>query len=423
MATPGLSETTSGLSVGDKVEARYRGQAEWYTGSICAGNTDGTFDVAYEDGDSEAGVHGHLIRRVLSKPTPSKPTPTPDFHLNPEEIPIANWLLLINPALKQYADSFQEYGYDNSGLVLVAEDSELCEAFKTLKWKAPHRRMLLKRVQEEREKLKEAKEKRPTLITLCEAQTSERTSKAPEEFAIGFIDVKPGQLLAHVRERLDSGGLQGLPPCYQFSYCGGPCTLEQERSVTVAECAQGQRKLALIPTVANALSVQAFIFDSDPVENQRLQELGARLHLRPRSTSFFEMLSAAECMVKYVACHGSTDLASLGQVSFRHTPGEGSEIKAQPQLLSRYCPTALMVDALSSPTNQQPQHCVLSILNFCKSFATGEHIVEHTGSKCSQYRQCSRSIHCLTCSDLLLSRWTCTWIYPHYHRCCGTCTE
>jgi hypothetical protein len=45
-----------------EVEARYKGKARYYPGSIKRDNGDGTFDIDYADGEKEAGVAGDLIR-------------------------------------------------------------------------------------------------------------------------------------------------------------------------------------------------------------------------------------------------------------------------------------------------------------------------------------------------------------------------
>ncbi|CAN0506066.1 unnamed protein product, partial [Discosporangium mesarthrocarpum] len=44
------------LREGDKVEARYRGRGKYYRGNISRVNSDGTFDIDYEDGEKERGL-------------------------------------------------------------------------------------------------------------------------------------------------------------------------------------------------------------------------------------------------------------------------------------------------------------------------------------------------------------------------------
>ena len=62
-----FSEKTSGsrlVKEGAKVEANYRGKGNWYPGKITRDRRDGTFDIAYDDGESETRVDELLIRLV-----------------------------------------------------------------------------------------------------------------------------------------------------------------------------------------------------------------------------------------------------------------------------------------------------------------------------------------------------------------------
>ena len=52
------------LSVGDKVEANYAGKGKWYKGKITDKHSNGTFDILYEDGDKERGVLAERVRPV-----------------------------------------------------------------------------------------------------------------------------------------------------------------------------------------------------------------------------------------------------------------------------------------------------------------------------------------------------------------------
>ena len=52
------------MEVGVKVEANYRGKGNWYPGEITRDRRDGTFDIAYDDGESESRVDELLIRIV-----------------------------------------------------------------------------------------------------------------------------------------------------------------------------------------------------------------------------------------------------------------------------------------------------------------------------------------------------------------------
>ncbi|KAH8074568.1 tudor domain-containing protein [Aureococcus anophagefferens] len=53
------------FKVGDKIEGRYRGKSKWYPGKIAKDNGDGTYDLDYDDGESETGVAEALIREAL----------------------------------------------------------------------------------------------------------------------------------------------------------------------------------------------------------------------------------------------------------------------------------------------------------------------------------------------------------------------
>ena len=52
------------LGEGDKVEARYRGREKYYPGKISRDRGDGTFDIAYDDGERETRVEERLIRKL-----------------------------------------------------------------------------------------------------------------------------------------------------------------------------------------------------------------------------------------------------------------------------------------------------------------------------------------------------------------------
>ena len=49
------------MRVGTRVEARYRGRSKKYPGKIARVHADGTFDVSYDDGESETRVEARLI--------------------------------------------------------------------------------------------------------------------------------------------------------------------------------------------------------------------------------------------------------------------------------------------------------------------------------------------------------------------------
>ena len=57
-----VSET---FAVGDVVEANYRGQGHWYPGRIASFDS-GSYEIAYDDGESESGVSTANVRRASS---------------------------------------------------------------------------------------------------------------------------------------------------------------------------------------------------------------------------------------------------------------------------------------------------------------------------------------------------------------------
>jgi len=62
---------SSRIEEGSKVEGNYRGKGKWYTGKVVRDRRDGTFDVAYDDGESETRVEEALLR-LLGGGSPSK---------------------------------------------------------------------------------------------------------------------------------------------------------------------------------------------------------------------------------------------------------------------------------------------------------------------------------------------------------------
>ncbi|GBG26827.1 NAD-dependent deacetylase sir2E [Hondaea fermentalgiana] len=60
------SEQSDSFEKGQTVEAKYGGGSVWYRGRITAVNRDGTFAIAYDDGDKENKVQARLIRAVKS---------------------------------------------------------------------------------------------------------------------------------------------------------------------------------------------------------------------------------------------------------------------------------------------------------------------------------------------------------------------
>ena len=64
------------FAVGAAVEANYRGKGTYYPGQITALNDDGTFGVLYDDGEGELGVPAALIRsKTAAAPAPRRRPP------------------------------------------------------------------------------------------------------------------------------------------------------------------------------------------------------------------------------------------------------------------------------------------------------------------------------------------------------------
>ena len=59
-----IRDLANGFEEGDRVQVRFEGKGEWYEGKITDARSDGTFDVLYEDGDTEERVEQRLIRRA-----------------------------------------------------------------------------------------------------------------------------------------------------------------------------------------------------------------------------------------------------------------------------------------------------------------------------------------------------------------------
>ena len=58
------AEAERGFREGDKVEVRYRGKSKYYPGLIARVHGDGTYDIAYDDGEKETGVRADLIKLI-----------------------------------------------------------------------------------------------------------------------------------------------------------------------------------------------------------------------------------------------------------------------------------------------------------------------------------------------------------------------
>ena len=63
----GGSESDS-FKMSDKVEARFKGGKDWYSGKINKINRDGSYGVLYDDGDRELRVKPENIRKKVTNP-------------------------------------------------------------------------------------------------------------------------------------------------------------------------------------------------------------------------------------------------------------------------------------------------------------------------------------------------------------------
>ena len=58
------TEDDNELSRGDRVEAEVSEESKWYKGKIMRVNSDGTYDIEYDDGDVERRVRKSLVRKL-----------------------------------------------------------------------------------------------------------------------------------------------------------------------------------------------------------------------------------------------------------------------------------------------------------------------------------------------------------------------
>lgn len=56
------------FKLNDRIEGRYAGKSRYYKGRIARVNADGTYDIAYDDGDSERGVKPNLVCHIGQGP-------------------------------------------------------------------------------------------------------------------------------------------------------------------------------------------------------------------------------------------------------------------------------------------------------------------------------------------------------------------
>ena len=54
----------SQFRLGQKIEGRYHGRGQWYNGRIVGVNSDGTYDVRYDDGDEDLGLDASALKAV-----------------------------------------------------------------------------------------------------------------------------------------------------------------------------------------------------------------------------------------------------------------------------------------------------------------------------------------------------------------------
>ena len=67
---------SAAFAVNQRVEVRWRGGNQWFTGKITAIRGDRLYDILYDDGESEARVAESLIRRWVSTPHTASARPT-----------------------------------------------------------------------------------------------------------------------------------------------------------------------------------------------------------------------------------------------------------------------------------------------------------------------------------------------------------
>src|SRR5204863_20230 len=57
-------EREEAIRVGSKVEGRYRGREKWYPGVVTRVNSDGSYDIDYDDGEKETRVRREYVRLI-----------------------------------------------------------------------------------------------------------------------------------------------------------------------------------------------------------------------------------------------------------------------------------------------------------------------------------------------------------------------
>ncbi|GMI22795.1 hypothetical protein TeGR_g14200, partial [Tetraparma gracilis] len=82
----GGSDSDSGggaLSVGSKVECRYKGKSRYYPGKISRVRSNGTYDVDYDDGEKETAVFKEMIRALDAPSTPPRSNKSKSVDFSP----------------------------------------------------------------------------------------------------------------------------------------------------------------------------------------------------------------------------------------------------------------------------------------------------------------------------------------------------
>jgi hypothetical protein len=96
---------------------------------------------------------GQLQQPQLLQSQPAHPSMDSRAHAMPVPVPVwatnmvigvGEWLQSINPSLLVYKQPFEEYGYENTGMLEEEDEEGLNEAFDELQVKKPHRKILLK---------------------------------------------------------------------------------------------------------------------------------------------------------------------------------------------------------------------------------------------------------------------------------------
>ena len=73
--SPSQETTDDEITIGTKIEARFKGTSKWYAGKINNKNLDGTYNIIYDDGDIERHVKRDMIRKKEDDIPPPLPKP------------------------------------------------------------------------------------------------------------------------------------------------------------------------------------------------------------------------------------------------------------------------------------------------------------------------------------------------------------